>query len=308
MQLYKPAFVALLVVPSMFGASREMIEIQRSVGQLQEQVSQLQRTVDERIGALTTLMQQALDTSTKTNTSVAVLESGLRDRLSQQLSAPITGVSTKVDQMSTDFAGVRENVSAMNETLTKVQAQLIDLSNSVKILQPPAAPPPVELPGQLSPGASASGLPSAPPAGLSAKQLYDSAMRDRSAGNSDLALQGLGEYLKWFGTSELAPAAQFNIGQIYYDKADYPGAIKSFDAVLERFTENNKTPDAMYMKGMSLFKAGQRNQAAQEFLNVIQKYPTSEVATKARTLRKSMGLSSPTDSSAAPRAPARRRR
>ena len=107
--------------------------------------------------------------------------------------------------------------------LSKVQAQLIDLNNAVKVLQAPlllrrllrrssrhlGGPPPG--------GAAAAG----PPAGLSAQQLYDSAMRDRSGGNPDLALQGFQEYLKWFGTSELAPNAQFYVGQIYYDKGDF---------------------------------------------------------------------------------------
>ena len=59
--------------------------------------------------------------------------------------------------------------------------------------------------------------------------------------------------------------------------------MKAFDTVLEQFAENNRTAEAMYMKGMSLLKSGQRTQAGQEFLNVIQKYPNSGV----RPMRKS---------------------
>jgi tol-pal system protein YbgF len=131
-------------------------------------------------------------------------------------------------------------------------------------------------------------------------------MRDRSGGNPDLALQGFQEYLKWFGTSELAPSAQFYVGQIYYDKGDFDNAVKAFDTVLERFAENNKTAEAMYMKGMSLLKSGQRTQAGQEFLTVIQKYPNSGVAPNAKVQRKALGLSVP--GSAAAKPAARRRR
>lgn len=296
-RLHKTAVILLAAASMGFAApSKEMVQLQRDIAQLQDQVRQLQSAMSERLAAMTTLMQQALDTSSKTNTSVAVLESGLRDRLSQQLSAPITSVSGKVDQMSNEFQTVRENVSAMNETLAKVQAQLVDLNSAVKILQAPAAPPP----GALPPAGSAA-VPSGPPAGMSAQQLYQSAMTDRSRGNFDLAVQGFQEFLKWFGSTELAPNAQFYLGQIAYDKNDFPTAIQAFDAVLEKYGENNKSADASYMKGMSLLKSGQRTQAGQEFLNVIQKYPNSEVAPKARSQRAALGLSVPKASAAPPR-------
>ena len=47
------------------------------------------------------------------------------------------------------------------------------------------------------------------------------------------------------------------------------------------------------MKGMALLKSGQSTAAGKEFLNVIQKYPKSEVAPKAREQRKALGLSVP---------------
>lgn len=305
-QLSRPAVILLAAASLAFGApSKEMIQLQRDIAQLQDQVRQLQGAMNERLAALTTLVQQALETGTKTNTSVAVLESGLRDRLSQQLSAPITGVSTKVDQMSTEFQGVRENVSAMNETLAKLQQQLVDLNSAVKVLQAPAAPPPAAVPG---PGGPATGAPAGPPAGMSAQQLYQNALADRSRGNFDLAMSGFQEYLKWFGNTELAPNAQFYIGQIAYDKNDFPAAIQAFDTVLEKYgADNNKSADATYMKGMALLKSGQRTQAAQEFLTVIQKYPNSEVAPKARAQRQALGLSVPKAAASKPAASRRKR-
>jgi tol-pal system protein YbgF len=281
-QLSRPAFIFMLAAPSLFGASKEIVQIQRDIALLQDQVRSVQQSLDERLVKLTTLVEQALQSSTKANTTLAVLESGLRDRLSQQLAAPITGVSTKVEQMSNDFQAVRESVADMNERMSRIQAQIVELGNVVRTIQAPPPPPP----GTTS---SAGG----PPAGISPTQLYESAMRDRSSGQFDLAMQGFQEYLKWFSNTELAPNAQFYIGQIYYDKNDFSNAIQAFDTVLEKFPENNKTADAMYMKGMSLLRGNQRTAAGQEFLAVIQKYPTSEVATKARAQRKALGLSIP---------------
>jgi tol-pal system protein YbgF len=298
MQWKTSTLLLLMAAPAIFAApSKEIVQIQRDLALLQEQIRSLQQAQDEKLVRLTTLVEQALQSTSKANTSLAVLESGLRDRLSQQLAAPITGVSTRVEQMSNEFSSVRESVSDMNERMSRIQAQLVEISNTIRTLQAPPAPPP-----------AVTGAPAAaagPPAGLSPSQLYESALRDRSGGNLDLAMQGFQEYLKWFSNTELAPNAQFYIGQIYYDKGDLPSAVQAFDTVLEKFPENNKTADAMYMKGMALLKSGQRTQAAQEFLTVIQKYPNAEVTAKAKAQRKALGLSVPEAKSAAP---ARRRR
>lgn len=289
--------VLLTVFASSFmyaSPAREIVELQRDVASLQEQVRTLQRTVDERMAALTTLVQQALEANNRTNTSMAVLENSLRDRLTQQLSTPVASLTTKLDQMSAEFAAVRESITDLNERMSKVQTQLVDLNNTVKVLQSPPSPPP-------GPGA-ASNPTGGPPPGMSAQQLYESALKDRNSGNFDLALQGFQEYLKYYANTDLAPNAQFYIGQIYYDRNQFEEAIQAFDAVLERYPENNKTADAMYMKGMALLKSNRRNQAAQEFLNVLQKYPNAEVAAKARAQRKALGLSVPAS------APTKRRR
>ena len=66
--------VLLTVFASSFmyaSPAREIVELQRDVASLQEQVRTLQRTVDERMAALTTLVQQALEANNRTNTSVA---------------------------------------------------------------------------------------------------------------------------------------------------------------------------------------------------------------------------------------------
>ncbi|HYO82558.1 MAG TPA: tetratricopeptide repeat protein [Bryobacteraceae bacterium] len=282
--------VGLLASATAYAApSKEIVQIQRDLALLQEQLRTVQQSTDEKLVRLTTLVEQALQSSTKANTSLAVLESGLRDRLSQQLAAPITGVTTRVDQMSTDLQAVREAVTDTSERIGKLQAQLVEISNTMRTLQAPPAPPPAAgAAGGPSPTASAA------PAGLSPTQLYESALKDRSSGNLDLARQGFEEYLKWFASTDLAPNAQFYIGQIHYDKSEFQPAISAFDAVLERFPENNKTSDAMYMKGMALLRSGERTKAAQEFLTVIQKFPNAEVATKARAQRKALGLTVPT--------------
>jgi tol-pal system protein YbgF len=311
MRLLRPLIFALALAPAaLFGANKEMVQLQRDVALLQEDVRTLQRSLDDKMAALRTLVEQTLAAASKSGTSVAVLESGIRDRMLEQqksLTGPVINMGAKIDQMANDFGALRESISDLTERMNKMQMQIVDLNNTVKVLSAPPVPPPgsgsaADNAALTAPSTTTGPASGAPPAGMSAKTIYESAMKDRSSGNLDLALQGFQEYLRYFGTTELAPNAQFYIGQIHYDKNQFEPAVRAFDAVLEKYPSNNKTADATYMKGMALLKSGQRNDAGREFLNVITNFPNSEVSNKARTQRKALGLNpSPTAPAAARR-------
>jgi tol-pal system protein YbgF len=266
---------------------REIQDLQRDIANLTDQVRTLQSTTDQNNGQLKALLDQVLAASKEATSSMTVMET----RVKEQFTAPMATMSTRLDQMAADFQALRESVTDVNDRLGKLHQKLEDVNNAIKVLQAPPAPP-AAMPGDPS------AAPSGPPAGMSAQQLYDDAMKDRSGGQLDLALQGFQQYLQYYASTELAPNAQFYVGQIHYDRGEFPQSLEAFDAVLERFSENNKTPDAMYMKGMSLLRMNQRNEAAKEFLNVIEKYPRSEVADKAKAQRKNLGLSSPSSTPA----------
>jgi tol-pal system protein YbgF len=275
----------LLILPAAgFGASREIQELQRDLGLLQQAVQQMQRSQDEKLAALTELVRQSLDASNRANTAVAVIESHLRQSLRDQeknVVAPVVGVSTKIDQMSSDFRSLQQAVSDLTTLMGKLQTQLTDLSNAVKVIQTPPAPAP-SAPG--SPQASAG----APP--MPATDLYNNALRDRSGGKVELALQGFADYLKYYGNTELAPNAQYYIADIHYSQGDLETALAEFDMVLEKYEDNNKTPDALYMKGTTLVKMSRRTQGAEEFKELIKRFPSNDLAKKACSQLTSMGL------------------
>jgi tol-pal system protein YbgF len=150
-------------------------------------------------------------------------------------------------------------------------------------MQAPAPPPPAQTtPGG---GAAAQETPT-----ISATDLYSNARRDLSGGKLDLAVQEFSDYLKWYGSTDLAPNAQFYIASIHSSQGDYDDAVKEFDIVLEKYPNNNKTPDAFYNKGLALIKMGRRTDGGQEFLELIQRFPSNDLAKRACDQRKSMGL------------------
>ncbi len=103
-------------------------------------------------------------------------------------------------------------------------------------------------------------------------------------------MQEFTDYLKWFGSTQFAPNAQYYVGDIYYKNKDYNNAVQAFDAVLEHYSDNNKTADAHYMKGMSLLGLGRNDSAAHEFREVNARYPDTDVAAQAKARLKDLGF------------------
>jgi len=282
MKLHVLPLLVLAAFP--LAAQKEKIaEIQRDMLLMQDQIRALQRSQDEKLAAMQVLLQQTLEATNKANTAVAVLDSSIATKLKEQekmVGAPVANLGSKVDTMANDFAGVRESITDLSARLGKLQTQITDINSAIKTLQKQPEPPPAVPPAN----------PNAPPTGVTAESLFNSAMRDKTAGNSDLSIEGFQSYLKWFGNTDLAPNAQYYIGEIKYLKGDYDGALQAFDTLLEKYPDNAKTCDAMLQKGRALVKAGFKAEARQEFTSLIKKFPTHENASKAKTELAALGV------------------
>jgi TolA-binding protein len=300
------AAMLMLAPPPSFGASKEIQELQRDVAQLQDQLKQLQQSQDRQLAEIRVLVQQSLSAATDASKSVAVIQSGFQQNLRDQetkVVTPVVGLNTRMDQMSQDMHTVQQAVSDLTSLVSKMQAQLTDLGNAIKVMSTPAPPPP---------GAGASGNPGmtggdmsgmagapggAPPSNsaptMSATDLYNNANRDRTGGKMELAIQEYSDYLRWYGNTDLAPNAQYYIAWIHASQGDFNNAIREYDAVLEKYPDNNKTPDAMYGKGVALTRMGRRTDGAREFQELIKRFPGNGLAGQACTQLTNMGLKCP---------------
>ena len=284
------AAFGLLLVPAFLSAQKrdDILSIQRDVAQLQDQVKQFQASQDQKMAALQSLIQQAVEASNTTSAAMAGLERTVADRLNDQQSkiqAPVVTLGTKVDQMSDDLRSVRENVAELSTRLANLDNKLADISSAVRTLSTPAvAPPPAA-------GAAPGTAVQAPPPGTSAESLWQNANRDYLSGKDELAMNEFADFVKYFPTSDNAPTAQYYIGQIYFRAKQYDDAAQAFDAVLERYSTNPKTPEALYYKGASLMDAGKRTAAATEFKEFLDRYPSHSLARNAQQHLRELGLS-----------------
>jgi TolA-binding protein len=278
-----------LPAPNLLAQKREdILSIQRDVAQLQDQIKQLQTSQDQKLAALESLIKQALEQSNQASGSMTALQRTLTDRLNEQQSkvaAPIAVLGTKVDQSADDVRAVRENLAALSNRVANLDNKLSDISSAVRTLsQPPAAPPPPS-----SGGPPAAGAAPIPPAGTSAESLWLNAFRDYSSGRDELAMMEFNDYLKYFPTAENAASAQYYVGQLYNRAKMFDDAVQAFDAVLERYPDNPKTPDALYGKADALAHGGHRTEAAAEFKDFLARFPTHSLARNAQAQLRDLG-------------------
>jgi tol-pal system protein YbgF len=261
-----------------------IIQMQRDMALMQEQIRTMQRTQDEKFSAITESLRNTLDLVNRLNATLAVTQATLNEKLTditKNVSAPIATVGTKVDSMADHFQSLSNSVADLNSRIGKLDAKVVELQKIIQAMQQPVAPPPSST---GTPGGAPSGGP--PPA----EKLYEDAQRDLSAGSYDIALQGFQEFLKHYGTTQQAADAQFFIGDIFFRRDDFEGAVKEFDKVIDTYSDSSRVPNARYMKGVSLLKLSRRSEAKKEFQTVIDKYPGHQVAPKAKDYLKALGV------------------
>jgi TolA-binding protein len=283
--------IALVSATSFAQKREDFLQLQRDMATMQEEMKQLQKSQDEKMAALTSMVQQSLEMSNKISAGLTLLEKNVDSSLAEQqgkLVTPVAALGTKVDQMSDDFRGVKENISVLSGQLSKLDAKLTDVSTAIRIIgSAPQAPP------------TASAPPAA--AALSAETLWENANRDLIGGKDELALKEYVEYAQRFPETEFAPTAMYNIGVIY-DRADQNDeALKAFEKVLA-FPPNPRSPDALYWKGMELMKTERPTESAAVFKEFIRRYPANENVAKAQKNLHELGMGGP-----AKRPPARKK-
>ena len=223
----------------------------------------------------------------------STIEKNLRDQ-TEKIVTPVVGLSTRINEMGGELRTLGQAVGDLNALMSRLQVQLTDINNSIKVIQqPPAAPPPQPgqtgqptQPGQPVQPAAASDVPPMP-----AEAMYNAALGDYRSGKYDYAVQGFADYLKYYGNTGYAPNAQFYMAMIHFVLGNFEASVKEFDMVLEKYPDNNKTPEALLYKGRALVKMpGHKTEGADEFMEVIRRFPKSDQQVQACTERKALGL------------------
>jgi len=262
-------------VPSAYGVSKEIIQLQTQVQTLSDQVARLQQSLDERMGVLRNLVEQSTDSVNKM--SVAVNE------LQQKSQAQSSDTNSRLEQVSGQVQSLHDTVDELKARLAKITKQLDDMQQggqNIAAGQPGMAAVPPTVGGGNAAAASA------PPPDV----LYNNALRDYNAGKYDLSSQEFSDYLKYYETTDRAGDAQFYLADIEYRQGNFDAAVKDYDKVLEQYPGGSKASAAQLKKGYALLELGQREAGVRELNSLIARYPRSVEAAQARDRLKRLGV------------------
>jgi tol-pal system protein YbgF len=132
--------------------------------------------------------------------------------------------------------------------------------------------------------------------------LYNNALRDFNAGKNDLAVQEFTDYIKYYPSTDLAGNSYFYLADIEFKQGNFQQAAKDYDQVLQNFPTGNKAPTAELKKGFAQIELGQKDEGIASLRHVIQRYPKSPEAVQARDRLHKLGV--PTSGATARKAPA----
>ncbi|HDK38409.1 MAG TPA: tol-pal system protein YbgF [Thiolapillus brandeum] len=102
------------------------------------------------------------------------------------------------------------------------------------------------------------------------------------------AIAGFMAFLANYPQSELADNALYWLGESYYVTQDNKSALATFDSLLKEFPDSDKAPGALLKKGYILDAMGKREEARKMLQQVLDKYPSSSVASMAKARLKHM--------------------
>ncbi len=108
--------------------------------------------------------------------------------------------------------------------------------------------------------------------------VYNQAFDALKASSYSTAITGFKDFLATYGSSPLAENAQYWLGEAYYVTRDYNSAAGAFHAVLDKWPDSRKAPDALLKLGYTQYEMKKFADARKTLTQVTQKFPTSDAA------------------------------
>jgi len=289
--MFGAAVLAGLIAGSLMGpapvnaVARELIELQRDVTSLLQGQKDLSTQITQDHTVMRTLVEQSGDNVGKLSATMSGLQKSVQD-------VQANG-GARLDTMSTQVQGVSDNLEEIKSRMGKLNQQLVDLQNTVQSLD-------AKISSAASAGTAPAGGTSAAPTGAtaaatpassapSADTLYSNGYRDLSTGKYELARSEFQDYLKYFGTTDLASNAQFYVAESYYFEKNYQQAVAEYDKLLTGYPKSFKLAPGRLRKGLALIELGRKTTGIQELREVIKRFPGSEEDRRARARLKELG-------------------
>ncbi len=147
-----------------------------------------------------------------------------------------------------------------------------------------APPPPTALPGvsnELS-NALPDGQTASLARGADPRSDYNQAYSSVLNGDYSSAEQAFKLFLKNYPNHELAPSAQYWLGESQYARGQFRESADTFLKTYTQYPQGSKVSDSLFKLGLSLKGLGERDAACATFSELLTKYPAAPSAVRAQ--------------------------
>lgn len=198
-------------------------------------------------------------------------------RFDQQAKAQLD-LASQIQRQADEIARLRGQIETLNyelETAKKRQQDFyLDLDTRLRKFE--SAP-------TASTGADPAAV-VAKPTGDPAKETqdYETALNQFKAAKYKEAAAGFGAFVQKYPDSQLAPNAQYWLGNAWYAQRDCKKAIEAQSIVTTKYADSPKAPDAWLAIATCQQELGNPTGVKRSLETVISKYPTSPAADTAQ--------------------------
>jgi tol-pal system protein YbgF len=231
------------------------------------------------IAALASAPAWALFDDKEARQWITDLKASSEARFDQQAKAQLD-LATQIQRQAEEIARLRGQIETLTYELEQARKRqqdfYLDLDSRLRRLEP-----------QTASAAAASEDGSAPPPAIRAatgaeSAEYDAALELFKGGKYPAAAKAFKTFVEQYPDSALAPNAQFWLGNAWYAQRNCTKAIEAQSFVISRYPQSDKAPDALLAIAACQQELGNGKGATQSWQQLLDKYPGTPAADKAR--------------------------
>lgn len=200
---------------------------------------------------------------------------------------PVLELVSQLELLRQELKQLRGQIEVLGNniegTAKRQRDMYVDLDSRLRRLEQPGAAPAAP----ASPSAPAAAVAPAAPVPTSAAggadaRMYEAAQNQRRIGNYRGAIVAFQSFISQYPKSELAPRAQYWIGDSYYNLRDFKSAITHQQKLVSSYPDSSTVPDALLNIASSQMELGDTATARKTLDGLVSRYPASEAAEKAK--------------------------
>ncbi len=212
---------------------------------------------------------------------------------------PVLELASQLELLRQELGQLRGQIEVLGHNIEgtgkRQRDMYVDIDSRLRRLEQGGAPTTAVSPAAgaassvpaSTPGKPAAEIASAPavspPAADGADaRMYEAAQNQRRIGNYRGAIVAFQSFITQYPKSELAPRAQYWVGDSYYNLRDFKSAITHQQKLVSSYPDSATVADALLNIASSQMELGDTATARKTLDGLVSRYPASEAAAKAK--------------------------